>query len=120
MSSFSSSAAMPLQGIAFPTPARATARPRARTGAAARPRAAARAKPASVPNQRVACCALLLVLVLEMALLFFPQALRLSPVQGTVLFKQISGYSMCTLLAFGLSLGWVRTLPGMARRVDSR
>jgi hypothetical protein len=60
--------------------------------------------------------ALLLVLAVEVALLFFPQALRLSPVQGTPLFKQVSGYSMCTLLAFGLALGWVRRMPWMAKR----
>ncbi|MCG2592798.1 hypothetical protein LZ009_08375 [Ramlibacter sp. XY19] len=115
MSAFSPSAAMPLQGLTLPPPAaRPAARPRAR--AAARPRQAARARQRATPSARLAWCGLLLVLALEVALLFFPQALRLHPVQGTGLFKQLTGYTMCALLAFALALGWLRRLPGMERR----
>ena len=112
-SGFSASAAMPLHGMRLPSPSQAAPRPRAR--AAARPRQAARPKSASSPA--LAWCGLALVLVLEVALLFFPGALRVSPVQASVLFKQVSGYSMCTLLAFALALGPLRRLPALAGRL---
>jgi len=115
MSAFSPSAAMPLQGLTLPPPSRPAPRARPRA-AAARPRQAARAKQATAASTHVAWCGLLLVLALEAALLFFPQALRLHPVQGTPLFKQLSGYSMCALLAFALAFGWLRRLPALVNR----
>jgi len=112
MSAFSPSAAMPLQGLTLPPGTRSE--PRARPRAKARPRRAARARSTASASPRLAWCGLLLVVVLEVALLFFPQALRVSPVQATPLFKQFSGYSMCALLAFALGSGWLRRLPVMA------
>jgi hypothetical protein len=105
---------MPLQGRHLPAPARPAA-PGARTGSAARPRKAARARPAA--SSGFAWCALAFVLLLEVALNFLPGALQVSPLQTSALFKQVSGYSMVTLLTFALALGLLRRLPGLASRL---
>jgi hypothetical protein len=57
---------------------------------------------------------LAVVLLLEAAVHFAPHALVLSPVQGTHLFKMVSGYSMFCLLAFAMGFGWLRRLPAMS------
>jgi hypothetical protein len=59
-------------------------------------------------------CVLAVVLLLEAAVHFAPHALVLSPVQGTHLFKMVSGYSMFCLLAFAMGFGWLRRLPAMS------
>ncbi|MDB5858978.1 MAG: hypothetical protein JWQ76_2667 [Ramlibacter sp.] len=112
-SGFSASAAMPVHGVRMPAPARAA--PRARVRAASRPRQAVRAGPAT--STGLAWCGLALVLLLEVVLLFFPSALRVSPLQATVPFKQLSGYSMCALLSFALASGCLRRMPAMAKRL---
>ena len=118
MSAFSPSAAMPLQGLTLPPAKRsavqAPVRPPSRSRTNARTRQAARARPAVATSLGFAWFGLVLVLVLETALLFFPDALRVSPVQAAVWFKQVSGYTMCALLAFALASGWLRRLPALA------
>ncbi|MCC2676427.1 MAG: hypothetical protein K0R58_3374 [Ramlibacter sp.] len=57
---------------------------------------------------------LLVVVLLEAAALFRPQALQLHPLQASVGFKQVSGYSMLALMAFAMSFGWLRRLPALA------
>ena len=57
---------------------------------------------------------LLIVLLLEVAVVFVPTALQLHPVQKSVLFKQVSGYSMLALMTFAMLFGWLRRLPALA------
>jgi hypothetical protein len=47
-------------------------------------------------------------------MLFFPQALLLHPLQASVLFKQLSGYTMVGLMALAMGFGWLRRRPGLA------
>lgn len=114
MSAFSPSAAMPLQGLTLPPAA-----PRARSRTPPRTRAAAHpaARPPAATSTAFAWCGLAAVLLLEAVLLLFPAALRVSPLQASVPFKQLSGYSMCTLLAFALAFGALRRLPALATRL---
>ena len=63
---------------------------------------------------RLAWCVLATVLLAEVALRFFPQAMLLHPVQGSVLFKQISGYLMVALMACAMGFGWLRRRPALA------
>ena len=63
---------------------------------------------------RLAWCVLATVLLAEFALLSFPQALLLHPLQGSVLFKQVSGYAMVALVAFAMAFGWLRRRPALA------
>ena len=79
----------------------------------ARPRAVR--APARARDPRLAACVLLVVVLLEVALRFYPDALQLHPFQKTVLFKQISGYSMLALMAFAMTFGWLRRRPALAR-----
>jgi len=115
MSAFSPSAAMPLQGMTLPP--QGAPRARSRPRASARPRQAVRARTATGTGTGLAWCGLAVVLLLEAALLFFPQVLRVSPLQATVLFKQVSGYAMCALLGFALASGALRRLPVLAGRL---
>jgi hypothetical protein len=68
------------------------------------------------PDLRLAWCVLATVLLAEAALGFFPQAMLLHPVQGTVLFKQLSGYAMVALMAGAMAFGWLRRRPSLAAR----
>ena len=63
---------------------------------------------------RLAWCVLATVLLAEVALRFFPHALLLHPVQGSVLFKQLSGYTMVALMAGAMGFGWLRRRPALA------
>ena len=93
-------------GLAPLTPQPARTRPaRARTRVATPTRA-----------QPLAWCVLLVAILLEVAVLWRPQALLLGPVQNTVWFKTVTGYTMVALLAFAIAFGWVRRLPAMARQ----
>ena len=80
-----------------------------------RPRERAQATSA-VSAQPLAWCVLLVAVLLEVAVLWRPQALLLGPVQNTVWFKTVTGYTMLALLAFAIAFGWVRRLPAMARQ----
>lgn len=64
----------------------------------------------------LAACVLLVVLLLQLAAAFMPQALQLHPVQQAVAFKQASGYAMLALMGFAMAFGWLRRLPVLARR----
>jgi hypothetical protein len=63
---------------------------------------------------RIASSVLAAVLLAEAALLFFPQALLLHPLQAGVLFKQLSGYAMVSLMVFAMAFGWLRRQPALA------
>jgi len=63
---------------------------------------------------RLAWCVLVTVLLAQFALLSFPQALLLHPLQGSVLFKQVSGYAMVALMAAAMAFGWLRRHPALA------
>jgi hypothetical protein len=65
---------------------------------------------------RLARWALLVVLMLEFAVVGGPRTLLLSPLQATPLYKQVSGYSMISVLVFAMAFGWLRRLPAMATR----
>jgi hypothetical protein len=67
-------------------------------------------------GQQLAWCVLAVVLLLEVALQFFPQAMLLNPLQSSVLFKRISGYTMLTLLAFAMVFGSLRRRPAFANQ----
>ncbi|HEX2544181.1 MAG TPA: hypothetical protein VHL79_04850 [Ramlibacter sp.] len=67
-------------------------------------------------SQSVAWCVLVVAILLEVAVLLRPQALLLGPVQNSVLFKTVSGYTMLALMAFAIAFGWVRRRPAMARQ----
>jgi hypothetical protein len=81
--------------------------------AALPPRTGTRAVPAD--DQRVAQCVLALVMLIEIAVLFFPHALMLGPAQAAVWFKQASGYTMLVLMTVAVSFGRLRRLPSMGR-----
>lgn len=66
-------------------------------------------------ESRLPWCVLAVVLALELTAGFFPGALLLHPIQGSVLFKQVSGYTMVVLLVFAMSFGWLRRLPSVSR-----
>lgn len=76
-----------------------------------------RAKPAQVraSASKLPACVLLVLVLLEAAALFLPEALLLHPLQRSVAFKQISGYAMLALLSFAMALGWLRRRPALAR-----
>lgn len=92
-------------------PALAPARP-ARTR---RPRDAARPS-RSTRAQPLTWCVLLVTILLQAAVLWRPQALLLGPVQNTVAFKTVTGYTMLVLLVFCITFGWVRRHGAMARQ----
>ena len=48
------------------------------------------------------------------AVLALPHAMLVSPLQATRLFKQVSGYSLVTLLAFSVTFGSLRRMPALA------
>lgn len=84
------------------------------------PRAAARARPAPVrvrraSQARLGGCVLVMVLLLEAALLFFPERLALDPLQAAPWAKQLTGYAMVTLMALAMVFGPLRRLPALAR-----
>jgi hypothetical protein len=68
-------------------------------------------------DRRIASSVLAAVLLLELALALFPEALRLGPVQDTPLFKQVSGYAMVALLVLAMAFGWLRRAPALAAHV---
>lgn len=63
---------------------------------------------------RLAWCVLVAVVLLEFAMHFLRDAMLLTPVQASVPFKRISGYTMLTLLAFAMGFGWLRRRPALA------
>jgi hypothetical protein len=67
-------------------------------------------------SQRLAWCVLVVVVLLEVALQFFPQAMQVIPAQSSSLFKQVSGYTMLTLLAFAMVFGSLRRRPAFANQ----
>ncbi len=85
--------------------ARPASRKRRKTRVAVRPKA----------DLRLSWSVLTVIVLLQAAVLFYPQALLLHPVQGAHWFKQLSGYTMLALMAFAMSFGWLRRLPAMAR-----
>lgn len=82
-----------------------------RTRSSRRARSRARASGAT----GLTWCVLMVAVLLEAAVLWRPQALSWTPLQGTPVFKMASGYTMLALLAFALVFGWLRRLPAMAR-----
>lgn len=85
------------------------ARPRPQRVSAARSHRAAE-------STAVAWFALAAVLVLELALALLPQGLQLSPLQATPLFKQLTGYTLVTLMVLAMFFGRVRRWGPLARR----
>ena len=77
------------------------------------PHVRARAKKDS---QHLAWCVLAVVVLLEVALQFLPQAMLLNPLQSSVLFKRISGYTMLALLVFAMVFGSLRRRPALANQ----
>lgn len=73
-------------------------------------------RPARRPVAWLPLFVLLIVILLEAAAMLRPQALQLHPAQNSVLFKQVSGYSMLALMAFAIAFGWLRRLPALARQ----
>lgn len=65
---------------------------------------------------RLAWCVLAVVILLEVALQFFPHAMLLNPLQKSVLFKQLSGYTMLVLLAAAAAFGAMRRYPALANQ----
>jgi hypothetical protein len=63
---------------------------------------------------RLPWCVLLVVVVLEGTAAFSPHALLVHPVQNSVGFRQLTGYTMVALLASALVFGWLRRLPVVA------
>lgn len=57
---------------------------------------------------------LVVAVALEAVAIFSPHSMLVHPVQASVGFKQVSGYTMVTLLAFALVFGWLRRLPRLA------
>ena len=82
-------------------------------GGAVKARRAA-VRPTGRPIAWLPLFVLLVVILLEVAVVFFPAALQLHPVQKTVGFKQASGYSMLGLMTFAMLFGWLRRLPRLA------
>lgn len=84
-----------------------------------RSRAAAPARTARSrsPAPTLAWCVLVTIVVLEVALLGFGQRLHWSAVQGTLLFRQVTGYAMLALLALAFAFGALRRVPALAQRV---
>lgn len=66
---------------------------------------------------RLARWVLTIAILLELAALVLPQGTLVSPLQSTVLFKRISGYSMLSLLGFAMAFGWLRRMPSMGRHL---
>jgi hypothetical protein len=77
------------------------------------PRTAHRGNPRD--DLRVPQCVLGLVVLVEIAVLFFPHALLLGAAQVSVWFKQASGYTMLGLMTFALTFGTLRRLPAMGK-----
>lgn len=100
---------VPFEPLRSP-PAR-TRKPRARIAAPAR----TVRRRTNAPT--LAWCVLVTIVVLEVALLGFGQRLQVSPLQGTVLFRQLTGYAMLTLMALAFAFGALRRLPALASRV---
>ena len=63
---------------------------------------------------RLSATVLAAVLLVEAAILFFPQALLLHPLQAGVRFKQVSGYTMLALMVLAMVFGSLRRRPGLA------
>lgn len=89
---------------------------RSRSAAPSRARAATERRHPAVSAPRLPWLVLGAVLVLELVAACFPAALLLHPAQSSVLFKQISGYTMLTLLTFAIAFGGLRRLPSLAKR----
>ncbi|HEX7889274.1 MAG TPA: hypothetical protein VF522_07955 [Ramlibacter sp.] len=64
---------------------------------------------------RLGGCVLVTVLLLEAALLFFPERLLLDPMQAAHWAKQLTGYAMVTLMVLAMVFGPLRRAPAMAR-----
>jgi hypothetical protein len=98
---------VPLAGPALAPPAKS----RTSTRRAAKRAVAARA----TDGVALTSCVLLLTVLVEVAVAWFPQALLLAPWQGSSLFRVASGYPMLGLLALSLAFGWLRRRPAFAR-----
>ena len=90
------------------------AAPRVRSGRARSARAARHSARASGASG-LTWCVLMVAVLLEVAVLFRPQALWWTPLQASPAFKMASGYTMLAMLAFALAFGWLRRLAPMAR-----
>lgn len=66
---------------------------------------------------RLAACVLASVLLLELAVHFLRDAMLLHPLQSSVVFKQVSGYTMAGLMLFTMVFGWLRRRPALAPRL---
>jgi hypothetical protein len=86
---------------------------RRRKAAARTQQPAARVRRAS--QARLGGCVLFMVLLLEAALLFFPQRLVLDPVQAAPWAKQLTGYPMVALMLMAMVFGPLRRAPALAR-----
>jgi hypothetical protein len=64
---------------------------------------------------RLAWCVLATVVLLELAMHFLRDAMLLTPIQASVTFKRISGYTMLALMACAMGFGWVRRRPALAQ-----
>jgi hypothetical protein len=64
---------------------------------------------------RLAWCVLAAVVLLEFAMHFLRDAMLLTPMQASITFKRISGYTMLTLMAFAMAFGWLRRRPALAQ-----
>jgi hypothetical protein len=73
-----------------------------------------RLRPATTEDRRLAWCVLAVVVLVEVAMQFFPRAMSFSPWQASVPFKQISGYAMVAMMAFTMCFGALRRLPALA------
>ena len=65
------------------------------------------------PDLRLGGTVLLTVVLAEAALLFFPHVLLLHPAQASVLFKQVSGYTMVVLMVAAMAFGFLRRAPAL-------
>lgn len=77
---------------------------------------APRARTRRRPDLRMAGSVLAAVLLVESALLFFPHVLVLHAAQAGVLFKQLSGYAMVSLMALAMAFGALRRHAALAAR----
>jgi hypothetical protein len=80
------------------------------------PLPAARSRRAPRDSLRLAWCVVAVVILLEIALQFFPGAMLLNPLQKSTAFKQVSGYTMLSLLVFAIVFGALRRHPALAEQ----
>jgi hypothetical protein len=89
--------------------------PPAKTRSATRPASKRAVATRRADGVALTLCVLLLTVLVEVAVAWYPQALLLAPWQGTSLFRVASGYPMLALLAFSIAFGWLRRRHALAR-----